>query len=297
MSNSLLKGDSKNTPYTPSGNTGNIAIGGLIVGPILVMLCSSIYAFIAVFLLLDDGVFLFFLLLFFIFGLINLFWLVFRFFKCRSNRASIIFGCFFGLLAIHSSWVSFLSFFDEEGYWGYFELFINPRLVWEKIILLNESGRFFKWGDEPEEIYNGGWLWFWWSAEAVAILLAGFLGGWLFEGIFCERCNGWADDIDFNLRLAINDKEAVKSMIENNINGLLELPAATDLQSEHIRVDIYRCTKCEKTTALRVKFITINFQKDKEEGAEEQTLSITSIFVISEDQFEAFKQKETRNKV
>ena len=60
MSNSLLKGDSKNTPYTPSGNTGNIAIGGLIVGPILVMLCSSIYAFIAVFLLLDDGVFLFF---------------------------------------------------------------------------------------------------------------------------------------------------------------------------------------------------------------------------------------------
>ena len=289
MSINLYKNEGKNTPYALSGNPGNIFFIGLLIGPALVLALSIVYAYIDVY-----NPFIYLTLIVFagmLLGLVMIQKLVVKLSKCRSERSSLIYGSAVGLFAVYACWVAFLFVltrrFNESYSLGYLQLLTNPALVWESMGYLNDVG----WFTIFKVRVSGGVLWVIWFIEALGILGAGILGGLgvMHEEVFCEDCNGWADDIDFNLRLAITDKEAVKSMIENNINGLLELPAATDLQSEHIRVNIHHCAGCNKTKTLDVDLLSYT-TNDKGE-TKESSVDFSPVFVISERQFESFKQK------
>ena len=95
-----------NTEYKLSGKPGNTFIIGIVLGPILVILLSIIYAYIDVY-----NPFVYFTLLVFIgllIGIIIVQKLVIRLSKCRSTSSSIIYGIITGLFGIYASWSTFL---------------------------------------------------------------------------------------------------------------------------------------------------------------------------------------------
>jgi hypothetical protein len=209
-----------NTEYKLSGKSGNIFIVGILLGPILVTLLSIIYAYIDVY---NPIVYL--TLLVFIGLLVGIFIvqkLVIRLSKCRSKGSSIIYGILTGLFGFYASWCTFLyvMFRKEDVPMELLDLMLSPSLVYEMAQSLSVDGYFTLLGGGT---VKGGFLWFIWIVEAIGIIGAGALGGLavIHEEIFCEDCNRWAEDINFDMRLAIDNKGITKEIIETDIEKIL----------------------------------------------------------------------------
>ena len=285
-----------NTEYKLSGKSGNIFIVGILIGPILVTLLSIIYAYIDVY-----NPFVYLTLLVFIgllFGIISVQKLVIHLSKCRSKGSSIIYGIVTGIFGVYASWCAFLyvMFRKEDLPMELLDLMLSPSYVYEIAQSLSVVGYFTLFGASVK----GGFLWFIWIVEAIGIIGAGALGGLavMHEEIFCEDCNRWAEDIDFNLRLAIEDKEVTKKTIETDISKILNNSIYDGDNSEHIRINLHQCSKCQNTSTIDVDFMTYE-SNDKGEVKEKEE-DFSSVYILSTNQINLFvnkKNKPTHNSV
>lgn len=280
-----------NTEYKLSGKSGNIFIVGILLGPILVTLLSIIYAYIDVY---NPIVYL--TLLVFIgllFGIIIVQKLVIRFSKCRSKGSSIVYGIVTGLFGVYASWCAFLyvMFRREDLPVELLDLMLSPSLVFEMAQSLSVDGYYTLFG----ATVKGGFLWFIWIVEAIGIIGAGALGGLavMHEEIFCEDCNRWAEDIDFNLRLAIEDKDLAKKTIESDITKLLDYPIYTGTNSEHIKVNLHQCSKCHNTSTIDIDFMS--YETNDKGETEEKNEDFSEVYILNLNQIKQFIDKKTNS--
>ena len=283
-----------NTEYKLSGKSGNIFIIGILLGPILLTLLSIIYAYIDVY---NPIVYL--TLLVFIgllFGIIIVQKLVIRLSKCRSKGSSIVYGIVTGLFGVYASWCAFLyvMFRREDLPVELLDLMLSPSLVFEMAQSLSVDGYYTLFG----ATVKGGFLWFIWIVEAIGIIGAGGLGGLavMHEEIFCEDCKRWAEDIDFNLRLAIEDKDLAKKTIESDITKLLDFPIYTGTNSEHIKVNLHQCSKCLNTSTIDVDFMS--YETNDKGETKEKNEDFSEVYILNLNQIKQFiNKKPTHNSV
>jgi hypothetical protein len=281
-----------NTEYKLSGKSGNIFIVGILLGPILVTLLSIIYAYIDVY---NPIVYL--TLLVFIGLLVGIFIvqkLVIRLSKCRSKGSSIIYGILTGLFGFYASWCTFLyvMFRKEDVPMELLDLMLSPSLVYEMAQSLSVDGYFTLLGGGT---VKGGFLWFIWIVEAIGIIGAGALGGLavIHEEIFCEDCNRWAEDINFDMRLAIDNKGITKEIIETDIEKILNFDKLENLNSEHIKVNLHQCSKCQNTNTIDIDFIT--YETNDKGEVKEKNEDFSSVYILSTNQFNLFVNKKNNN--
>jgi hypothetical protein len=281
-----------NTEYKLSGKSGNIFIVGILLGPILVTLLSIIYAYIDVY---NPIVYL--TLLVFIGLLVGIFIvqkLVIRLSKCRSKASSIIYGILTGLFGFYASWCTFLyvMFRKEDVPMELLDLMLSPSLVYEMAQSLSVDGYFTLLGGGT---VRGGFLWFIWIVEAIGIIGAGALGGLavIHEEIFCEDCNRWAEDINFDMRLAIDNKGITKEIIETDIEKILNFDKLENLNSEHIKVNLHQCSKCQNTNTIDIDFMT--YETNDKGEVKEKSEDFSSVYILSTNQFNLFVNKKNNN--
>jgi hypothetical protein len=283
-----------NTEYKLSGKSGNIFIVGILLGPILVTLLSIIYAYIDVY---NPIVYLtLFVFIGLLFGIIIVQKLVIRFSKCRSKGSSIVYGIVTGLFGVYASWCAFLyvMFRREDVPVELLDLMLSPSLVFEVAQSLSVDGYYTLFG----ATVKGGFLWFIWIVEAIGIIGAGALGGLavMHEEIFCEDCNRWAEDIDFNLRLAIEDKDLAKKTIESDITKLLDYPIYTGTNSEHIKVNLHQCSKCHNTSTIDIDFMS--YETNDKGETKEKNEDFSEVYILNLNQIKQFiDKKPTHNSV
>lgn len=277
-----------NNEFKLSGKTGNIFIIGILFGPILVTLLSIIYAYIDVY----NPIIYLTLVVYvgFLFGIILVQKLVIRLSKCRSRLSSIIYGIFTGLLGVYVSWCAFIYvIFSKDGIpLDLLDFLRNPTFVFETANLLSIDGYFSLFGSSVK----GGLLWFIWIVEAIGILGAGALGGLavIHEEVFCEDCNRWAKDLNFDLRLAIENKEVAKEIIENNIEKLLDFDKIENPNSEHIRVNLHQCPNCLNTNTIDIDLIT--YEKNNKGEVKEKNEDFSKVYMLSPNQINSFINKK-----
>jgi len=279
-----------NTEYKLSGKSGNIFIVGILLGPILVTLLCIIYAYIDVYNPIIYLTLLVFLGL--LFGIIIVQKLVIHLSKCRSKVSSIIYGIVTGLFGVYANWCTFLYvlFSKDDIPMELLDLLLSPSLVLEMMQSLSVNGFYTLFGTDVK----GGFLWFIWIVEAFGIFGVGALIGLtaIHEEIFCEDCNRWAEDLNFDLRLAIDNKDITKEIIETDIEKILDFDKLENPNSEHIKVNIHKCSKCQNTNTIDIDLITYK-TNDKGE-VNEKNEDFSSVYILSANQFNLFLNKKTQ---
>lgn len=112
------------------------------------------------------------------------------------------------------------------------------------------------------------------------------------EEVFCEDCNRWAEDLNFDLRLAIDDKDTAKGHIDTDIEKILSFPKLENPTSEHIRVNLHQCSKCQSTNTIDVDLMSCE-TNDKGE-VEEKNEDFSNVFVLSTNQFNLLVNKKNQ---
>jgi len=279
-----------NTEYKLSGKSGNIFIVGILLGPILVTLLSIIYAYIDLF-----NPFIYLTLLVFIgllFGIIIVQKLVIRLSKCRSKGSSIIYGSVTGLFGVYASWFTFLyvMFRKDNVPIELLDLMLSPKLVFDWANALSIEGYFTLFGIAVK----GGFLWFIWLVEAIGIIGAGAIGGLkvMHEEVFCEDCNRWAEDLNFDLRLNVKGYAKIENQIKEDVMTLLNYPKIERITEEHLKINIHRCSNCLNTATIDVDLIT--YETDEKGKVNEKNEDFSNVYILSANQFNLFLNKKNQ---
>jgi len=277
-----------NKEYKLSGKSGNIILISPLLGPILLFVICFIYAYVSVYnpiIYLSILVFVGLLL-----GMLATLFLVVHVSKCRSVRSAIINGTVLGLFTIYLSWCTFLYAMlrHSDIPVKLFDLLLNPGQVLEWANTLSVKG-YYSILDEPTA---GGALWTIWFLEAFIILIAGILGGkfTLHEKIFCEKCHTWAKDTEINLLLEVTSTEEVKTMIESDVNKLLNLEKYENSGDTHLKVNIHQCEKCKHSSTLDVDLIS--YEIDPKGKVKENKEDFSLVYEISQSQLQHFQRKK-----
>ena len=248
-----------NQLYKLSGNTGSLWITGVLIGFPLAILISLIYAYINVY---NPIIYLTILVYFgFLVSIFVVISLVFRIAKCRSPKNLYIYSVIFGIIVVYSSWCAFLYVFYSR--WGseniaFSEILSNPLFVIKGVNLLSIDG----WFTIYEFQISGWFLWLIWIIESSIIIFITTRDDiFLKEEIFCENCNRWAEDIDFNLRLSATDEVKINTAIKNKIDILTEIPIAKKNESPHLKVNIHHCSKCDNMSTVDIDLIKLEENK------------------------------------
>lgn len=273
-----------NQKYELSGRAGNIWPIGLPLGAVLSIILSIIYAYIMVY-----NPFIYFNLFIFIGFLIGIFFiqsLVVNIAKCRSTSATRIYGTLIGLFILYTNWSTFLYVILQRYDLGMplMEILADPIQVVQLMSIIAEDGYYSIFGIDVSGIV----LWIFWIIEAIGIVVAGIFGGQhvLHEEVFCEDCNRWAEDINLDLRLSLENKEAVDAAIERNIGALAEAPT-TKFDYPHLKVIMHHCSQCDNFSTINLDKVRREFKKDK---YVEKSEDYTDVFVISNEEHQAFKK-------
>jgi hypothetical protein len=279
-----------NIEYKLSGKSGYLFIVGLLLGPILMVLLSIIYAYIDVYnpfiyvtILVFIGLFL---------GILLIQKMVIRLSKCRNINSSIIYGILTGLFGLYSIWCAFIyvMFQRENIPIDLYDIILSPSLVYNTANNLSILGLYEIFGIS----IKGGLLWFIWIVEAIGIIGAGAIGGFaaIHEEVFCEDCNKWARELNDDIRLAIENRDEAKKIIDTDIEKILSFEIQENLNTEHIKVNLHQCSKCQNTNTVNVDFIT--YETNQKGEVKEKSEDFSSVFVISANQLNSFVNKKNK---
>ena len=277
-----------NQEYKLSGESGTIWIVGIAMGSILAVLLSIVYAYIDVY-----NPFIYLTLLVYIgypFGIVLIQKLVIRVSKCRNLTSAYIYGALVGLFALYANWCTFLFVLLQryEETVPLTDLMLNPGLVYEMASLISVDGWYELFGSS----ISGWFLWLIWIIEAIGVILAGVIGGpsVMHEEVFCEDCNRWVEDIEFDLRLSATDESQITASLNDDISLLTNLPVSDRMETPHLRVNLHHCSECNNLSTADIDLMTLK-QNDKGE-IEEDHEDFSPVIILSKHQYQKFLDKK-----
>lgn len=277
-----------NQEYELSGKSGKIWLLGWLIGIPLAIIISIIYAYIDVY---NPLVYLTAVAYVgYLYAIIIIQKMVVRFTRCRSKGASKIFGVIVGLFGVYANWVTFSYVLLQRYDAGmpFLELALSPGSVYSFASLIAVDGWYEMFGTS----ISGWLLWTIWIIEALGIFLAGMIGGSsvMHEEVYCEDCDRWAEDRDFDLRLSISDVDATQEAITNDIEKLLEFDVMGQMENPHLKVNLHHCSKCSNFSTIDIDLIALK-EDDKGEISEDST-DFSPVFVLKKATFNAFLEKK-----
>jgi hypothetical protein len=280
-----------NQEYKLSGKSGNLWLIGILLGPFLAILLSIIYSYIDVY----NPLVYFTIIVYlgYLFGIVLIQKLVIRIAKCRNTASSYIYGTMVGVFSVYANWSTFLYVLIQryEDSIPLTEILLNPSTVLDLANMISVDGWYELFGFQV----SGGLLWLIWVIEICGVLIAGIIGGYavMHEEVFCENCNRWAEDIDFDLRLSITDESEINNSIKNDIGMLTEIPIAEKNESPHIKVNIHHCSQCNNLSTVDIDLIKLE-ENDKGE-IEEKNEDFSPVILITNDLYKKFTLKKTES--
>ena len=111
------------------------------------------------------------------------------------------------------------------------------------------------------------------------------------EEVFCENCNRWVEDIDFDLRLSITDASKIATSIKNDIGTLTEISIAEKNESPHLKVNIHHCSKCENLSTVDIDLIKL--EKNDKGKIEEKKEDFSPVILLTNDLYKKLILKKT----
>lgn len=203
--------------------------------------------------------------------------------KCRNTGFLAIVGLVCGLIALYVSWPFFfyaLAVRYGEGpapsLANIIPLF-SPAMLWSAIQGVNATGWFEMFGGTPK----GTGLWVLWGIEAAIIVIGTVLFSMMNmdEKVFCEDCNQWCDSPDGPAVLEIpQDASVLETLTPENVDSLAQLEGAPAESEQYIRVDGWKCSACDRTSAIQAKIAKIVI--DKEGKASEEAQELTEVWLV-----------------
>lgn len=261
--------------YQPSGKLGSSPLLLVLLGLPLCLLWSVAYAYADVYIPIG-GVFTVVLVGGFTFLLGLTIAQVGKLAKCRNATVLRLMGMGIGTLSLYAAWASFLHalFAQQAGDTpSIVEFALNPRLMWEAICAVNETG----WYSIKSTTPSGIVLWLFWGVEIVVVIG----GSWLFaelaisNELFCETCNRWcpAGDMTYHEPTAELMSAATDSISPVALLALPPLPAKT---IPAIRAELLQCPGCKRAG---VRFSRLRHERSDKGELVEKTDAIPGILL------------------
>lgn len=201
--------------------------------------------------------------------------------KCRNSGFLALAGLVSGLVALYSSWAAFifafLSRYAKEFNAGVLDVYLSPNAIWQMVLVINEEGWYEMFGGTPK----GTGLWVMWGIEAAIIVIGTVLFSMMNmdEKVFCEDCNQWCDKPDGPAVLEIpQDASVLETLTPENVDSLAQLEGAPAESEQYIRVDGWKCSACDRTSAIQAKIAKIVV--DKEGKASEEAQELTEVWLV-----------------
>ena len=181
--------------------------------------------------------------------------------KTRNTKVVLLLGLVAGVLALYFQWVFWVGIvFEEVPEIGHV---YGLGFLWELILAINENG---VWGmGSSGEPVTGIVLWIVWGIEAVMIVgAATFVALMVCNGVFCERCNQWADEALGGVNLALSDElnAVLPALSEGHFGGLKSVPLAGHDDAAYARVDFRSCHRCTEFNTLSLVGVIHQLDKD-----------------------------------
>jgi hypothetical protein len=275
-----------NEIYVKSGKKGSFWLLGPISGIVLIPILSYLYglslsyfsmsligAAIKIFIFCVFAVFLAFVQI----GTTDLA-------KCRNNLVKLLFFILTTFTAFYLSWVFYMLYKLHNSF--------NINALLELILNFNEFFVSFK----SILITSTGWNTFYWISELIGFAMVpiiSYVG--LKESVFCEDCNKWTKEQDFKLHLVYENLEQLQEIAERNVNKLLYLPIAENLDQNHIIVNFHACESCMNANTLNFDLVKCTESNGKVSKVKDDYFS--PVICISTSQLEAFKNKAAKTKI
>jgi hypothetical protein len=276
-----------NKIYEKSGKFGSIVLIGSIFGLFLIPLLSLAYGYVLGFYsmspiiefssqLMKLGLFCVVLSIL-VFANVKIATLS----KCRNSGIILLFFFIFSFLVYYLSWVCFVCY-KMNGFISFdaiTTLILNPFGLYAKI----------------KSIYNFSldWTLYYWIAELIGFAAVPFLSlPRIMEHVFCEDCNKWATEMDFKLHLVYDTPEQLQEIAERNVQKLMDLPLAENLDQNHIIVNFHTCKSCLNTNTLNFDLVTCSMDKgDSPDDVNKKREDYSPVICISSSELEAFKNR------
>ena len=200
--------------------------------------------------------------------------------KCRNSGINLLFFFLSTLLAYYLSWVFFVGYK------------INGFINFDSILalILNPFGLYAA----IKSIYSSlDWTLYYWIAELLGFIVVPFLSlSRIKEVVFCEDCNKWVSELDFKLHLAYDSPEQLKEIAAHDVQKLMDLPIAENLNQNHIIVNFHACKSCLNTNTLNFDLVTCSIDEDdSSDDVNESKEDFSPVICISASELEAFKNK------
>ena len=237
--------------------SGRIGVGAIVImilaGVLVALLLGFVYAY-AVFYI--PFIYLNFILTFFYGAAVGfaVMWAG-RVGKARNTLAISIFGVLMGVVAVYTQWVFWVHALtgSTEGIDATF--LWSPANLWGFLNLVAENG-VWSFGRSGEPV-KGVILWIVWAIEAGIIVFAAM---WVSRlgagGVFCERCDRWAEDEPDLVHLELGDKtgEAIEHLVGGSFESLKQLQRAPD-ESAFFQIGACNCPQCKELNTLNAKVV------------------------------------------
>ena len=264
------------TPYRMSGLLGYspFAVAALAL-PILVLL-SIAYAYICVYIPIAGYVTIL-ILGGYSFALAVVLITIIKMGKCRSVRASKIYGLIGGAIALYSTWAFFVTALinrsTSESISG-FTVLLHPQLLYALITEINSTGWY-----SIHKLTPSGWvLTIFWTIEAGIILGSAYFAAItaLDNELFCEQCNAWCDISDTKYYTA--EPVAFDQPIADiSIEALPNLKPIAAKTLPCFSGEIMTCKKCQQFSGFRLS--RVKEETDKEGKTSEKKETVSGILV------------------
>jgi len=203
--------------------------------------------------------------------------------KCRNNLVKLLFFILTTILAFYLSWV-FCIFYKLHNSF-------NINSISGLILNPNEFFVSFK----SIFIASPGWNTFYWISELIGFAIVPIISYFgLKEYVFCEDCNKWTKEQDFKLHLVYENLEQLQEIAERNINKLLDLPIAENIDQNHILVNFHACESCMNANALNFDLVKCTESNGKVSKVKDD---FSPVICISSSELEAFKNKAPKTKI
>lgn len=197
--------------------------------------------------------------------------------KVRSDLFVGLCGLAAGVLAIYTGWVFWLLAWSGHDYFSTFSDYSMPSALAEAA---RDGVDYF-----DEFTATGGVLYFWWTIEALLIVLGAGAGAYALvdQGVntFCDAYDEWAENVYRSPELeGIPDEEGFTSELEAEPLARLSRMQAVEpvVPGRTSRLSIQACTRCWNFVCLDVQRIE-RTKNAKGETKSDETLLVDNLLV------------------
>jgi hypothetical protein len=279
-----------NIEYKLSENPGKIYWLGFALTPFIVLLTCLAYVYSNLYVNFV-GLNVLFLIIFCVF-LFYINKLIVRISSCRSKKASMIHASYMAVVTVYLLFATYVySMFriDNVNY-SLIDLIIKPVMMFERVGFIAQMGPYNVFGGKISGIY----FWLYTFVELVIIIGSVYFGGkkGVHEAVYCEQCKRWAEDVKLDLKLDVMNEKEVTNILNSDLDKLLDLNKFNSKNSNHIVVNIHKCSKCNETCTLDVDMVS--YTKDKKGNFQEAKNDFSPLYLINQDQYQKFVSKKAQ---